>query len=158
MTQASDHSLQFLARGIAEVLRFIQLVWTWSSGQIFKMTQAPWENLPLWKQILLVIVVATVVYFLFIAAMQLWTAAINVLSALATFIGTVIVTLPTILIAGVIALAGFWVVNNVHSLSSLRSLITFPSSHTGSSSESGAADSGETTRQDTGDATGSNNN
>jgi hypothetical protein len=59
--------------------------------------------------------------------MQLWTAAINVLSAFATFVGTVIVTLPTILIAGAIALAGTWVINNLHDLSSLRSLTTFQS-------------------------------
>jgi hypothetical protein len=57
----------------------------------------------------------------------LTTAAINVLSAFATFVGTVIVTLPTILIAGAIALAGTWVINNLHDLSSLRSLTTFQS-------------------------------
>ena len=127
MEQVSDQSRQFLERGIAEVLRFVQLVWTWSSDQIIKVTQAQWEHWPLWKQILLLIVVAVVVYFLFIAARQLWTAAINVLAAFATFIGTVIVTLPTILIAGLIALAGLWVINNFHDLSSLRSLITFQS-------------------------------
>ena len=146
MEQISDQSRQFLERGIAEVLRFVQLVWTWSSDQIIKVTQAQWEHWPLWKQILLLIVVAVVVYFLFIAARQLWTAAINVLAAFATFIGTVIVTLPTILIAGVIALAGLWVINNFHDLSSLRSLITFQSSNPGSSSESGNTQSGQTTR------------
>ena len=130
MEQVSDQSRQFLERGIAEVFRFIQLVWTWSSEQIIKVTQAQWESWPLWKQILLLIVAAAVVYFLFIAAMQLWTAAINVLAAVATFIGTVIVTLPTILIAGAIALAGLWLINNFHDLSSLRSLITFQPSNT----------------------------
>ena len=125
MEQVSGQSQQFLERSIAEVLRFVQLVWTWSSDQIIRVTQAPWEHWPLWKQVLLLIVAAAVVYFLFIAAMQLWTAAINVLAAFATFIGTVIVTLPTIFIAGIIALAGLWVINNFHDLSSLRSLITF---------------------------------
>ena len=125
MEQVSDQSQQFLERGIAEVLRFIELVWTWSSDQIIKVTQAPWEHWPFWKQALLLIVAAAVVYFLFIAAVQLWTAAINVLAAFATFIGTVIVTLPTILIAGLIALAGLWVINNLNDLSSLRSLMTF---------------------------------
>ncbi len=146
MEQVSDQSRQFLERGIAEVLRFVQLVWTWSSDQIIKVTQAQWEHWPLWKQILLLIVVAVVVYFLFIAARQLWTAAINVLAAFATFIGTVIVTLPTILIAGLIALAGLWVINNFHDLSSLRSLITFQSSAPGSSGDSGNTQSGQTTR------------
>src|SRR5215813_13759084 len=144
MEQGSDQSRQFLERSIAEVFRFVQLVWTWSSEQIFKVTQAQWENWPLWKQLLLLIVAALVVYFLFIAAKQLWTAAINVLAAVATFIGTVIVTLPTILIAGLIALAGLWVINDFHDLSSFRSLITFQSSSHGSSSESGNAQSGQT--------------
>jgi len=142
MEQVSDQSRQFLERGVAEVLRFVQLVWTWSSEQIIKVTQAQWENWPLWKQLLLLIVAAAVAYFLFIAAMQLWTAAINVLSAFATFIGTVIVTLPTILIAGAIALAGLWVINNLHDLSSLRSLITFQSTSNGG----GNPQSGQTTR------------
>jgi uncharacterized membrane protein YgcG len=146
MEQVSDQSRQFLERGIDEVFRFIQLVWTWSSDQIIKVTQAPWEHWPLWKQVLLVIVAVAVAYFLFIAAMQLWTAAINVLAAFATFIGTVIVTLPTILIAGAIALAGLWVVNNLNDLSSLRSLITFQSSSPGSPGESGNTQSGQTAR------------
>jgi hypothetical protein len=125
MMQMSDQSLQFVERGIAEALRLIALLWAWSSDQIARVMQAPWEHWPLWKQVLLVIVIAAVAYFLLVAAMQLWTAAINVLAAFATFIGTVIVTLPTILIAGVIALAGLWVINNFHDLSSLRSVITF---------------------------------
>jgi hypothetical protein len=48
-----------------------------------------------------------------------------VLAAFATFIGTVIVTLPTIFIAGLVALAGLWVINNFHDLSDLRHLISF---------------------------------
>ena len=91
------------------------------------VAHVPWENWPLWKQMLFCMVVAAVCYFLCIAAMQLWTAAINVLSAFATFVGTVIVTLPTILIGGAIALAGMWVINNLHDLSNLRSLTTFQS-------------------------------
>lgn len=152
MKQVSDPFLQYLQQGIAEALRFIQLIWTWSSDQIIKVTQTPWEHWPLWKQILLFIVVAAVAYALLIAAMQLWAAAANVLSAFATFIGTVIVTLPTILIAGIIALAGMWVINNFHDLSSLRTLITFQGSNTGSSNESGAVQSGVTTRQDASDS------
>jgi hypothetical protein len=160
MKPVSDQFVQFLERGIAEALRFVQLVWTWSSDQIVKMMQAPWENWPLWKQILLFLVIGAVAYALLIAAGQLWTAAINVLAAFATFVGTLIVTLPTILIAGVIALAGLWVINNFNDLSSLRSLITFQSNHTGSpfqstvgsSNESGNTPSGQTTGQSSGGA------
>ena len=125
MEQVSDQSRQYLERGFAELLGFVEVVWTWSSDQFIKVTQAQWASWPLWKQIVFAIVVAAVVYFLFVAALQLWTAAIKVLGAFATFIGTVIVTLPTIFIAGLIALAGLWFVNNFHDLSDLRSLITF---------------------------------
>src|SRR5215475_9731870 len=145
MEQVSGQSQPFVERSIAEVLRFVQVVWTWSSDQIIKVTQAPWEHWPLWKQMLFFIVAAAVVYFLFIAAQQLWTAAINVLAAVATFVGTFIVTLPTILIAGIIALAGLWVINNFRDMSSLRSLVTFQSSTTGS--PNGSTQPGSPTRQ-----------
>jgi hypothetical protein len=130
--QASDQSLQFLEDGLAWVVGFIQSVWTWSSDQIATMTKAPWENWPLWKQILLVIVAAAVIYILFLAASQLWVAALNVMSALAGFVGTLIVTLPTILLAGAIALAGLWVINNFQNPSSMHPLGTFEGGDAGS--------------------------
>jgi hypothetical protein len=123
--QASDQSLQFLEDGLAWVVGFIRSVWTWSSDQIVTMSKAPWESWPLWKQILLVIVAAAVIYTLLLAASQLWVAAVNVLSALAGFVGTLIVTLPTILLAGAIALAGLWAINNFQNLSSPHSLGAF---------------------------------
>ena len=125
MEQVSDQIRQFIDRGIAEVLRLFNLLWTWSSEQFIKVAQAPWESWPLWKQILFLVLVVAVAYFLFVAAIQLWTAALNVVSAFATFVGAVIVTLPTILIAAAIALVGLWIINNLHDLSSLRSLMTF---------------------------------
>jgi hypothetical protein len=132
--QASDQSLQFLADGLAWVVGVIQAVWAWTADQIARMTQAPWETWPLWKQILLLVVAGFVVYALFLAAKQLWWAALNVLSAVAAFIGTLIVTLPTILLAGAIALAGLWLINNFHDLSSLRPHMTFSGSDWGSPS------------------------
>lgn len=155
MKQITDQFLDFLQRGIAEILRFVQLVWTWSSDQIIKMTQAPWEHWPLWKQILLVIVVAAVVYFLFAAAKQLWDAGVRVLSAFASFLGALVVTLPTILIAGIIALAGLWIINNLNNLSSLRSLTTFQSGTSGSSGETGSKPATQVSGQPRRETTGS---
>jgi hypothetical protein len=124
--QASDQWLQFLADRLAWMTSFIQTVWEWSSEQILRMTQAPWESWPLWKQFLFVIVAALALYALLAAARQLLWAAMNILYAVASFVGVLIVTLPTILLAGAIALAGLWVINNVDSLSSLRSIMTYP--------------------------------
>jgi hypothetical protein len=144
--QTIDQWFQFLADGLAWLVGFIEAVWVWASGQIARMTQVPWENWPLWKQILLVIVAAAVVYALFLAARQLWWAALNVLSAVAGFIGTLIVTLPMILLAGAIALAGLWIINNVHDLSSLHSIITFPGGEGGLGNGSGGPPRGPPTR------------
>jgi len=134
MKQIFDQFLQFLQQGIAAIFRFVQLVWTWSIDQITRVTQAPWENWPLWKQIFLVIVIAAVAYALFIAAKQLWVAGVHVLAAFASFLGALVVTLPAILIAGITALAGLWVINNIN-LSSLPALTVFERSTSGSSDD-----------------------
>jgi hypothetical protein len=78
------------------------------------LTQVPWQNWPLWKQVLLVIVIAAVAYALFIAARHLWAAAVHLLAAFARFLTALVVTLPAILIAGVVALSGLWVMNNLN--------------------------------------------
>jgi hypothetical protein len=114
MKQIFDQLLQFLQQGIAAIFKFIQLVWTWSIDQITKVFQAPWADWPIWKQVLFVIVVAAVAYALFVAAMRLWKAGIAVLAAFASLLGALVYTLPSILIAGVIALAGLWALNNLN--------------------------------------------
>jgi hypothetical protein len=144
MKQIFDQFLQFLQQGIAAIFRFVQLVWTWSIDQITKMMQAPWENWPIWKQVVLIIVIAFVAYFLFIAARQLWYAGVHVLAAFASFLGALVVTLPSILLAGVVALAGLWVINNLN-LSALPTLTMFERTTTGSSDD-GNRPSGQTTQ------------
>jgi hypothetical protein len=114
MKQIFEQLLQLLQQGIAAIVRFIQLIWTWTAEQISKIAQVPWDSWPLWKQILLIIVVAAVAYFLFLAARQLWVAGMRVLTAFGSLLLAFVVTLPTILIAGVVALAGLWAVNNVN--------------------------------------------
>ena len=116
MKQILDQFLQLLQQGIAAIFRFVGLVWAWSADQIDKILQVPLENWPLWKQILLVLVVAAVIYALFIAAWRLWIASVRALAAFASLVAALIVSLPPILIAGAIALAGLWVINNVSSL------------------------------------------
>ena len=79
---------------------------------------------------------------MYIAAKQLWVAGIQVLAAFASFLGALVVTLPAILIAGCVALAGLWVINNLH-LSSLPSLTMF----TGSSNDGGNKPSSQSTAE-----------
>src|SRR5215813_5169047 len=79
---------QFLQQGVATIFHFVELVWSWSVGQITKLMAAPWPNWPLWKQICLVIVCAA-------------------------FIVVLYRTLPSVLLAGVIALGGVWIINHL---------------------------------------------
>jgi hypothetical protein len=113
MQQLFNQLVQFLQQGIAAIFRFVQLVWTWSIGQITKVIEAPWQNWPLWKQILLVVVAAAVVWALYKAAKELWEAGERTLGAFATLLGVFVKTLPRVLVAGVIALGGVWLINNL---------------------------------------------
>ena len=130
MKQIFDQFLHFLQQGIAAIFRFVELVWNWSIDQITKMMQVPWQNWPLWKQVLLVIVIAAVAYALFIAARQLWAAAVHLLASFARFLVALVVTLPAILIAGVVALSGLWEMNNLN-MSSAPGFTLFERSNTG---------------------------
>jgi hypothetical protein len=161
MKQIFDQFLQFLQQGIAAIFKFVQLVWTWSIDQITKMMQAPFEAWPIWKQVVLILIIAAVAYFLFIAARQLWMAGVRVLAAFASFLGALVYTLPTILIAGVIALAGLWVINNLN-LSSLPTLTVFQNNTTTTTTTTTAspsvgsnAQSGQTVGQAERETTGS---
>ena len=116
MKEILDQFLQFLQQAIAAIFRFVGLVWAWSLDQINKVMQVPLENWPIWKQILLALVAAAVIYALFVAAWRLWVASIRALAAFASLVAALIVALPPILIAGAIALAGLWVINNLSSL------------------------------------------
>jgi hypothetical protein len=114
MQKIIDQILQFLQDGIAAIFRFVRLVWSWSSAEITRLFSAPWENWPLWKQLLFVIIAVVVVWILFTAAMRLWTSAVRVLGAFAGLLVALVSTLPAILLAGLVALAGLWAVNNVN--------------------------------------------
>lgn len=119
MQQIFNQFLQFMQQGISAIFKFIQLVWAWSVGQITSLMSVSWQSWPLWKQVLLVLVAAGVVWALYRAAMELWEAGARVLTAFATLLIALVNTLPNILIAGVVALGGVWVLNNLD-LSSLR--------------------------------------
>ena len=113
MQQFFDQLLQFLQQGIAAIFRFVHLIWGWSVAQIGSLTRLPWQDWPLWKQIFLVLVIGAVVYALYKVAVELWEAGERILAAFATLLGVLVRTLPSVLIAGIVALAGLWILNNV---------------------------------------------
>jgi hypothetical protein len=117
--QIFNQLLQLLQQGIAAIFRFVQLIWTWSIGQISTLTHVPWQSWPLWKQVLLVVIVVSVAWAVYRVAKELWHAGERILAAFAALLGVLVRTLPTMIVAGLIALGGVWVLNNVD-LSSLR--------------------------------------
>jgi hypothetical protein len=113
MQQFLNQLLQLLQQGIAAIFGFVELVWSWSVSQISMLTRVPWQDWPLWKQVLLVLILVGIVYALLRVAVELWQAGERILAAFATLLGVLVKTLPSVMIAGVIALAGLWVLNNV---------------------------------------------
>jgi hypothetical protein len=113
MQQVFDQLLKFLQQGIAAIFRFVQLIWTWSIDQISKLTAVPWQEWPLWKQVLLVLILAAVLWALYRAGRELLEAGAAVLAAFAGLLGTLVQTLPHVFLAGVIALGGVWLVNHL---------------------------------------------
>jgi len=110
--QVFHQLLQFLQQGISAIFRFVQMIWTWSVDQMTRVVDSPWQNWPLWKQLLLVLVVGAVIWAIYKAALELFKAGEQVLAAFATLLGVLVRTLPQVVLAGLIALAGMWVLNN----------------------------------------------
>ena len=114
MTQVINQIVQFLQQGVAAIFKFLQLIWTWSFGQIVAVFESNWQALPIWKIVVLVIVLAAVAYMLYKAALELWEAAEKVFKAFVALLSAFVSVLPYILIAGLVAFAGGWVIHNVN--------------------------------------------
>ena len=113
MQHAFNQLLQFLQQGIAAIFHFVQIIWTWSVGQISTLLAVPWQQWPLWKDILLALVLAAVIWALYTAAVQLFAAGERILIAFAHLLSVLVRTLPSIVLAGLIALGGVWLMNHL---------------------------------------------
>jgi hypothetical protein len=113
MKQVFEQFLKFLHDGIAAIFRFVELIWTWSVDQISRLASVPWQQWPLWKEILLLLVLAAVVWALYRVGRELFFAAAAILAAFAELLGVVVRTLPHVMLAGVIALGGVWMINHL---------------------------------------------
>lgn len=102
---------QQLASLIWQVLQFI---WNWSFGQIVRMFQMPFNELPLWKQAIFVLVIGALGYFLYKVAKDLLKAMQSVLGAIVGLISALIAMLPQIVLAGFIAFGGAWIITNLN--------------------------------------------
>jgi hypothetical protein len=112
--QIIDQIINFLQQGIAAIFRFVELIWQWSFGQILSTFQSDWQSLPVWKIAVLAVVVVAIVYVLYRAIIQLWRAAEQILKAFVGLLMVLVSILPYVLIAGVIAAAGGYVIQHVN--------------------------------------------
>jgi hypothetical protein len=113
MKQVFDQLLKFLHDGISAIFRFVELIWTWSVDQISKLMAVPWQEWPMWKEILLILILAGVAWALFQVVRELFYAGAAILSAFAHLLGVLVRTLPHVMLAGVIALGGAWLINHL---------------------------------------------
>ena len=113
MHQILSQILHFLQQGIAAIFRFVELIWTWSADQVTKLAAVPWHDWPILKVILLVVIAVAVIWALYRAAWELWLGAERTLRAFAGLLVVFVQTLPRVLLAGVIALGGLWLMNHL---------------------------------------------
>jgi hypothetical protein len=113
MRQAFNQLVEFLHQGISAIFRFVQLIWTWSVDQISVLLAVPWQQWPVWKQMLLVLVLAAVIWALYKSAKELFEAGQRILGAFASLLGVLVHTLPSVVLAGLIALGGVWFMNHL---------------------------------------------
>jgi hypothetical protein len=113
MQHAFDQLVRFLQQGISAIFRFVQMLWSWSVGQIAALLAVPWQQWPLWKQILLVLVLAGVIWSLYRVAKELFEAGERILAAFASLLSVLVRSLPSVVLAGLIALGGVWLMNHL---------------------------------------------
>jgi hypothetical protein len=112
--QFLNQLLQLLQQGLAAIFRFIGSIWQWTIAQV---SAVPWNRLnelSIIKVILLVAVGAAVVYLLYKAGRELLKAGEGLLSAFVTVLTVFVKTLPYILIAGIVAAVGSWIIVHVN--------------------------------------------
>src|SRR5204862_4947498 len=114
MQQVLNEVGQIAQRLAGVIWQVLQFIWNWSFGQIVTMFQVPFNNLPLWKQVLFVVVIAALAYFLYKVAKDLLKAVQSVLGAIVGLISALIAMLPQIVYAGLIAFGGAWIITTMN--------------------------------------------
>ena len=110
MQQVLNEVGQIAQKLVAVIWQVLQFIWTWSFGQVVKMFQMPFNNLPLWKQVIFVLVIGALAYFFYKIAKDLLKAVQSVLGAIVHLVSALIAMLPQIVYAGLIAFGGAWVI------------------------------------------------
>jgi hypothetical protein len=115
MQQFFSVFIDFVRQGIGAIFRFVAAVWAWAAAQVGRLLSMPWQDWPMWRVLLLALLLFGLGWYLYYALWELWEAWKKVLAALAGMMAVLIKTLPQILIAGLVALAGVWVLSSLDS-------------------------------------------
>ena len=113
MQQFINQLVSLISQGLTAIGNVLRLIYDWSFGQVTKMIAIPFGNLPIWKQVLYVIVIAALVYLIYRIFTDLLEAVTKVFSAIIGLIVAIIAQLKPVLIAGVVAFGGAWVISNI---------------------------------------------
>ncbi len=113
MQQVLNAILQFLQQGITAIFKFFQLIYTWAFDQVMRLTQVPFNDWPLWKQIFFAIAALAVIALLVRAAKELFEAGKQVLEAFVTLLRVLVLIMPWVLAAGLVAFVALLIVNHV---------------------------------------------
>lgn len=114
MRQIVDQIINLLQQGINAIFKFVELVWQWSFGQMIAIFQSDWQALPVWKIVVLAIVVIAIIYVLYRGFFALWRAAEQIFRAFVELLMVLVSVLPFVLLAGLIAAAGSYVIQHVN--------------------------------------------
>jgi hypothetical protein len=104
---------RLLEQALGSLARYLRDIWDWSVTQV---AAVPWErvgDLPGSKVLLLIACAGIVIYYLFCAAREILAAGEKAFAAFVTLLTVFVKTVPPILIAGLAAAAGAWVVNHL---------------------------------------------
>jgi hypothetical protein len=96
------------------IFQVLEFLWTWSFGQIVNMFRLPLNTLPLWKQLLFVLVLTALGYMFHKISKDFLKALQTMVNAFVGFGSALIAMLPQIIWAGLIAFGGAWIMMNMN--------------------------------------------
>lgn|SRR5262245_53980059 len=104
------HQVGQIAQQLASVIwRVLTFIWDWSFGAVAGMFSRGFPS-ELWKQIIYVVVIVALAYFIYKLARDLLKAVQSILSAIVGLISALIGMLPQVVLVGLIAFGGAWIV------------------------------------------------
>jgi hypothetical protein len=106
--------LGFVEAAVAGVFQFVRMLLFWSFEQIAAIPWGALSYLPVWKVMLLSTIMSLLLLFLYRMGIALLEAGEKALAAFILLTTVFIRGMPIIVLAGIAAAAGAWVINNVN--------------------------------------------